>query len=526
MKTRNLIIKLRFLSSFLLIAGLTVTSLTGCLNTDKQTSGMNLSQLQKLSEVDERFQSYNVEMVEITGGEFWAPYQNNNGERYRQRPPIDLDNTRLRNLTRQLAPAYMRVSGTWANSTYVATADENLSAPPTGFRQVLTPRQWQGVVEFSREVDAPIVTSFPVSEGTRDSNGVWKPQQAQRLLDLTRQFGTEIYAAEFFNEPNAAWVGGLPKGYAADDYVRDFRIFSDWIRSEAPQTRVIGPGSVGEGALAGMPPGAPSLLVMIPSTEMMNGNPDSLDAVSYHFYGGASQRCASMENADKQAALTPEWLDKTLREYDYYSTLRDEYEPDKPLWLTETAQAACGGSPWAATFLDTFRYLNQLGLLAQKGVSVVMHNTLAASDYALIDHETLEPRPNYWAAVLWKRNMGSTVLQTPVANAQTANQPESGSPELRLYAHCLPQKNGGVGMVALNIGNNEQKLTFRNPAKIWLMTASPLESTEVTVNGSLPSLSENGDITGLGPTISDQLVLPARSVAFAGVPEAGNPACQ
>jgi len=33
-----------------------------------------LASLPKLGTVDERFQSYNVEMVEITGGQFWAPY--------------------------------------------------------------------------------------------------------------------------------------------------------------------------------------------------------------------------------------------------------------------------------------------------------------------------------------------------------------------------------------------------------------------------------------------------------------------
>jgi hypothetical protein len=37
--------------------------------------------------------------------------------------------------------------------------------------------------------------------------------------------------------------------------------------------------------------------------------------------------------------------------------------------------------PWANTFLDTFRYLDQLGRLARQDVRVVAHNTLVASDY-------------------------------------------------------------------------------------------------------------------------------------------------
>jgi len=46
---------------------------------------------------------------------------------------------------------------------------------------------------------------------------------------------------------------------------------------------------------------------------------------------------------------------------------------------------------WSSTFLDTFRYLDQLGRLAREGVQVVMHNTLAASDYGLLDEATHLP---------------------------------------------------------------------------------------------------------------------------------------
>jgi len=76
--------------------------------------------------------------------------------------------------------------------------------------------------------------------------------------------------------------------------------------------------------------------------------------------------------------------------------------PGKPFfWNTETAHAACGGNPWGGTFLDTFRYLDQLGRLARQEVAVVIHNTLVASDYGLLDEDTFEPKPNYWRALLW-----------------------------------------------------------------------------------------------------------------------------
>jgi heparanase 1 len=95
--------------------------------------------MRRIATVDQRFQSYNIEMVEITGGRFWKPYRVEPGgapaqpprsgsdtppgmdsHLYQYRPPIDLTNAQLRNLAAALGPAYVRVSGTWANTTYFA----------------------------------------------------------------------------------------------------------------------------------------------------------------------------------------------------------------------------------------------------------------------------------------------------------------------------------------------------------------------------------------------------------------------
>ena len=102
-------------------------------------------------------------------------------------------------------------------------------------------------------------------------------------------------------------------------------------------------------------------------------------------------RNAAPAATSADAALSEDWLSRTDKTFAVYRALRDRFEPGKPIWLTETAEAACGGNRWAATFLDTFRYLDQLGRLARAGVQVVMHNTLAASDYGLLDQTTLTP---------------------------------------------------------------------------------------------------------------------------------------
>src|SRR5690242_1496061 len=104
------------------------------------------SHMQKLGVVDPRFASYNIEMVEVTGGRFWKPYKSAapdakraisseanqqvgiNPDLFQYRPPINLANPRLRKLAEALGPSYVRVSGSWANSTYFQDDDQPAAA--------------------------------------------------------------------------------------------------------------------------------------------------------------------------------------------------------------------------------------------------------------------------------------------------------------------------------------------------------------------------------------------------------------
>src|SRR4051794_32795504 len=98
---------------------------------------------------------------------------------YQHRPPSDLTNTRPRSFAAPLGPPYERSSGTWANTTYFPDTEQAPAKPPAGFMGVLTRQQWKGVVDFSKAVDARIVTSFSTGVGTRNSSGVWTPEQAR-----------------------------------------------------------------------------------------------------------------------------------------------------------------------------------------------------------------------------------------------------------------------------------------------------------------------------------------------------------
>jgi len=479
------------------------------------------SGLPRIGTVDERFQSYNIEMVEITGGKFWRPYrsppdaqpapsprsgsetpQGLDSNLFQYRPPIDLTQTRLRKLAAALAPAYLRVSGTWANSTYFSDSDAVSSAPPAGFNGVLTRQQWRSVVDFAQSVDARIVTSFAVSAGTRDATGTWKQDQADRLVRFTHSIGGKIAAAEFMNEPDLAAIGGAPADYDAAAYGRDFKIFDALLRRTSSETMILGPGTIGQTALA---------------SDLFTAAAPDLDVVSYHYYGALSKRCGG--NHTPQAALSEDWLRGTDRAQAFYRDLRDRLKPGKPIWLTETAETACGGNPWASSFLDTFRYLDQLGRLAKAGVQVVMHNTLAASDYGLLDERTLEPRPNYWGALLWRQLMGTTVL-------------DAGFPiqlGLHVYAHCERDKSGAVTLLVINTDRGAPHALMLSAASaLYTLDAeNPLDG-RVRLNGNILALGAGDTLPPISgaPMPAGPLTFAQATITFVVIPEAGNNACR
>jgi heparanase len=173
-------------------------------------------------------------------------------------------------------------------------------------------------------------------------------------LVYRKSVGGQIAAAEFMNEPTYAAMGGAPKGYNAADYARDIAVFRPWLKQNSPGAVFLGPGSVGEG------PFAIEMGGTLHSEDLLKATGPAFDIFSYHLYAAASQRCASMGDkvqTTAAAALSEDWLSRPEKIDQYYASLRDHFEPGKPLWITETADAACGGNPWASTFLDTFRYL-------------------------------------------------------------------------------------------------------------------------------------------------------------------------
>ncbi len=478
--------------------------------------------MQATGRVSERFLAYNVEMVEVTGGRFWAPYLDGKpaqGEdRYEYRPSIDLTNSRLLKMAAALAPSYARFSGTWANATYFADSDEPPAKPPSGFDAVLTREQWRKAVTFAREADAGILISLATSPGARDSAGKWRPDNAEQLVSYTERLGARIAGAEFSNEPNMIGLTQPPENYTPSDYQRDYAHFYGWLKQHSPETRILAPGAVEMGE----PMRTMAYLFggdTFKPEQLMTEDSPRPDVFSFHYYGASSQRChIPLLGSYPSDAFDPDWLSGIDDGIAKARHLRDRVAPGVPLWITESGETACGGNPWGATFADVFRFLDQLARSAQQGVQVFAHNTLAASDYALLDEHSFAPRPNFWAAWLWRNLMGTTVLD-----------PGTGVVDPNIYAHCHRSIPGAVTVLAINIHQSTaRKLSLGAGGNIFTLTMAKEGPQSAALNGTTMSLGADDGFPALDgePIAAGEVSLPPASVSFIEFPRASNPACR
>jgi len=150
---------------------------------------------------------------------------------------------------------------------------------------------------------------------------------------------------------------------------------------------------------------------------------------------------------------------------------------------------------------------------------VIMHNTLAASDYGLVDQSTLEPRPNYWATLLWRKLMGTSVLDSRIR----------GIPNVYPYAHCLAGRPGGVALLIINADRQRAfDINLPTAAERYTLTATQLDDGSVQLNGNTLHLTARGELPQIKgeATEAGRVGLAPESITYLAVQAANNNACR
>ena len=473
---------------------------------------LNPQELTVIRRIDPALTSYNIEMTEITGGTFWKAYTpeqvagiedyieteslSNPTSMHEYFPPIDLSGERIRVLAKALGPVWVRTSGTWATKTYYDFDGHTGGKVPEGFQSVLTKAQWDGVLDFVKAVEGKLLISVANCSGVHNEDGTWNSEQAKLLFDYSIEYGVPVAAAEFMNEPNLLAMSGAPEGYTLEEFCRDQDAFFRFVKENYPEVLLIGPAATCDSPenLDDMPNGSADVLASLPiisTRDIMKTTEVMPDIISYHYYNGVSERGAAMGGHwDPKDAATEKFLEVCVDTCSIYLPIRDKYCPGTPLWVTESGEAACGGSTWASTYLDVIRTLNEFGRFGTLTDGVIFHNTLASSDYGWLDHATHLPRPSYWATILWTRLMGTTVYDTKEPLREGA----------RVYAQS--RKDGKDGKCYLIINNSETEMTtVEVPVDGTIYTLAGKDANRramvMTLNGRDLELGENNILPDL-----------------------------
>lgn len=223
---------------------------------------LNTGSLSFLREMDSRLISYNIEMTEVTGGTFWKLYTpaqiegkeevpqladlSQMGSLLEMFPPADLQDQRALELAKALGPAYIRVSGSWATTTYYDLDGHTGGKVPEGFHSILTREQWDQLLDFVKYVDGKLLISPANCDGVQNPDGTWNPEQLKLILDYSRDYGVPISAVEFMNEPNTTILGGTSSNYTPEDFSRDQDLCFRFLKENYPDILTVGPCSSGE----------------------------------------------------------------------------------------------------------------------------------------------------------------------------------------------------------------------------------------------------------------------------------------
>ncbi|XP_055722570.1 heparanase-like isoform X3 [Salvelinus fontinalis] len=260
---------------------------------------------------------------------------------------------------------------------------------------------------------------------------------------------------------------------------------------------------------------------------------EAIDACTWHHYY-VNGRHTSLKDF-----LDPEVLNTlALKTHEVIKTV-DLASPGKKVWLGETSSAYGGGAKGLSdTFVAGFMWLDKLGLGAKLGLDVVIRQVLIGSGtYHLVD-DNLDPLPDYWLSVLYKRLVGPEVLSIEAFSILGKTK------RVRVYLHCTNKKStsyksGAITLFALNLSKSPASIAV--PAMVSnstveafvLQSEQPgeegLYSKSVKLNGEVLKMVDDRTLPSLQGTplaAGEHLRLPGYSFAFYLLSEAQALACR
>ncbi|KAL1196780.1 Heparanase-like protein 1 [Cardamine amara subsp. amara] len=402
---------------------------------DMKTVSITIEGARRVCETDENFVCATLD---------WWPHDKCN---YDQCPwgyssVINMDLTRplLAKAVQAFKPLRIRIGGSLQDQVIY---DVNLKTPCRQFGKMssglfgfskgcLHMKRWDELNRFLTATGAVVTFGLNALQGRHKLRGkawggAWDHINTQDFINYTVSKGYTIDTWEFGNELSGSGVGA---SVSAELYGKDLIVLKDVINKVYKDSRLIKPKLVAPGGFYEQQWYTKLLQI---------SGPGVVDIVTHHIYNLGSGNDPQLV----KKIMDPSYLSQVSETFKNVNQTIQEHGSWASPWVGESGGAYnSGGRHVSDTFIDSFWYLDQLGMSSRHNTKVYCRQTLVGGFYGLLEKGTFVPNPDYYSALLWHRLMGKGVLAV-----QT-----DGPPQLRVYAHCSKGR-AGVTLLLINLSN-------------------------------------------------------------------------
>ncbi|KAK7411367.1 hypothetical protein VNO78_02800 [Psophocarpus tetragonolobus] len=410
-------------------------------------------------------------------------------------------------------------------------------------------KRWDELNQFFNKTGAIVTFGLNALHGKNKSShnvweGAWDPTNAYDFIKYTVSKGYKIDSWELGNELSGKGIGAsVGVTQYGSDSIKLKQVLDILYENSKFKPSLVAPGGFYEKQWY-------DKLLQVSGSGIIN-------VLTHHLYnlGPGSDQHLEMK------ILDPDHLNRVASIFGNLSETIKKYGPWSSAWVGEAGGAYnSGGKHVSNTFLNSFWYLDQLGIASGYNTKVYCRQTLIGGNYGLLNTTTFAPNPDYYSALLWHRLMGKKVLEV---------SSDVSSPFLRTYAHCSKDR-AGVTLLLINLSNQtdfiltvqnlvsssvENEVTtsihkgnsfFDNLKKAfsWVGTKGSdvtfreeyhltpkdgyLRSQTMVLNGVPLKLTDQGDLPIMDPvrtTVRSPIYIGPLSIAFIVFPNFDAPAC-
>ncbi|KOB78224.1 Heparanase-like protein [Operophtera brumata] len=341
---------------------------------------------------------------------------------------VDFTNRRMRDLAAALSPARLRLGGTLSDRLIFSKDDTQISCEKPCPKEthskhcsylkkvckhkvlpffVMTGTKWSSINEFCNATNLSLL--FTLNVLLRDEHG-WNEHNAKELLEYSKhkQFDADW---QLGNEPNSfhhVFNETISPKTLAHDFEKLRKLLN---HSGYKRSLLVGPDTTRPQSTR------PECLTYM--EDFLGNASHFISARSWHQYY-LNSRTATLDDF-----WNPDTLDLLKGQIESMRNHTAKYK-QIPMWLTETSSSYGGGAPGLSnSFAGSPLWIDKLGLTSKHNITTVVRQSFIGKYYSLIS-EDLEPLPDWWISILYKKLVGNKVLNVKCKCTRFQ----------RMYAHC------------------------------------------------------------------------------------------